>query len=261
MVKWLIAVIVLIALIAGAFYYWFYLPQAAALEQARREASLCLQEVASLHGRISDLQTMLDLLEQSSSALAGQIEEKEQELAATRAAQTELMSELEQEINDGHIQVERLRGQLKVDLIDEILFDSGEAELNPAGTGVLLKVGGVLKKTQGRTIVVQGHTDNVQIVGKLAEEYPTNWELSAARAVNVVRFLQDDVGINPEQLSAAGFAEYRPSAENSTAEGRQQNRRIEIVLAPAPILYTTDAPEATIDSAEDPDSGQEDEAP
>lgn len=236
MIKWLVSLIVLTAGVVGALFYWFYLPQEEALNRARREASDCLQEASALHGRIADLEDMLDQVQQSSAQLASQIEQKENELSSARAAQDELMEELKQEIEDGHIQVERLRGQLKVDLVDEILFDSGEAELNPAGIGVLKKVGTILKKAEGRQIVVHGHTDNVQIVGRLAETFPTNWELSAARAVNVTRFLQDTAGMNPKQLSAAGFSEYQPRADNATAEGRQQNRRIEIVLAPAPIV-------------------------
>jgi chemotaxis protein MotB len=82
-----------------------------------------------------------------------------------------------------------------------------------------------------RPVQVQGHTDDVPISGRLAERFPSNWELSAARAVNVARFLQER-GVDPTLLSATGYSEYRPRAGNDTPEGRQQNRRIEILLGP-----------------------------
>jgi chemotaxis protein MotB len=131
-------------------------------------------------------------------------------------------------------------------MVDEVLFDSGEADLKPEGIAILKKIGGVLKKTEGRTIEVQGHTDNVPIRGALAQRFPTNWELSAARATNVVRFLQDEAGVAPTGLSAAARSEYQPRASNDTEEGRRQNRRIEILLGPegsaSPTLISAAAP-------------------
>jgi len=117
-------------------------------------------------------------------------------------------------------------------MVDEILFDSGESVIKPAGLEVLRRVGTILKKVEGREIEVQGHTDNVPIVGQLAKRYPTNWELSTARATNVARFLQDAAKLEPTLLFAAGFSEYRPRAPNDTEEGRRRNRRIEILLGP-----------------------------
>ena len=106
------------------------------------------------------------------------------------------------------------------------------ATVKPAGAGVLRKVGAILNRAGDRRVIVQGHTDNVPIVGRLGQLYPTNWELSAARAVNVVRFLHEEVGLEPSRLSASALSEYQPKTDNSTEEGRRQNRRIEIVLAP-----------------------------
>ena len=104
----------------------------------------------------------------------------------------------------------------------------------------------VLRKTEGRSIEVQGHTDNVPIRGALAARYPTNWELSAARATNVVRVLQDEGGVDPTVLSAAARSEYRPRASNDTDEGRRQNRRIEILLGPE----GSAGPDRTVGTAE-----------
>lgn len=97
-----------------------------------------------------------------------------------------------------------------MDLIDKIVFDSGEAELNDAGKEVLRQVGETLAKVPDEIIQVTGHTDNKPISRKLAERFPTNWELSVARATNVVRFLQEEVKIPGDRLVAAGMAEYRP---------------------------------------------------
>ena len=131
--------------------------------------------------------------------------------------------------------MERIRDQLRVDLVDEVLFDSGEATLKPAGIAVFGKIGAVLAKATDRRVEVQGHTDNVPITGALAKRFPTNWELSAARATNVVRFLQDQAKLDPRRLTATAHAEFQPKGPNDTDTGRRQNRRIEILLIPIPV--------------------------
>lgn len=117
-------------------------------------------------------------------------------------------------------------------LADKILFPSGEAEITPEGLKVLERVGSVLKNTQSKIIRVEGHTDNEQINTRLKKKYSTNWELSTARATNVVRFLQEKIGIEPGFLQPIGMSEYHPVASNETPDGRSQNRRIEIALLP-----------------------------
>ena len=232
--KWLLralAILALVALVLGAAFLRFYLPLARDLEGARREASLCVQERSALKSRVSDLEAMLAEVREQSESLAGRIEEREARLAEAQSTQDELLARMESEIADGKIQVERLRGQLRVEVVDEILFDSGEATLKPAGREVLERLASVLA-TAGREIRVQGHTDDVPIRGRLAETFATNWELSAARAVGVVRFLHEDAGLDAKLLSASALSEYRPRATNETAEGREKNRRIEILLLP-----------------------------
>src|SRR3990172_3678422 len=118
------------------------------------------------------------------------------------------------------------------EMVDEVLSDSGEATLKPAGVAVMRKVGAILKKSADRRVEVQGHTDNVPIRGALATRFPTNWELSAARSINVVRFLQDQAGLDPKLLYASASSEYRPRDTNDTDKGRRRNRRIEILLVP-----------------------------
>ena len=232
MIRSALVFVLLLAVILGGLYVLLFQPQQKALEGAERDASLRAQEGANLRARVNDLENMLSDLRQTSTELEAAVEEREQELAAMVATQDELLGELEQEIADGQIHIQRLQGMLRVDMVDEILFDSGEATVKRAGQEILARIGEVLKKAEDRQVVVQGHTDNVQIVGRLADRFPTNWELSAARAVNVARFLQEAVGMDPSRLGAAGFSEYRPRADNGTEDGRQLNRRIEILLAP-----------------------------
>ena len=232
--KWLLSLLAIVLIVVAALaasYLLYYLPLTQDLEDARREASLLAQERSTLKSRVSDLEHMLGELRTESAELEARVQEKESQLAELQSMQDELVSELEQEIADGQIQVRRLRGQLRVDMVDEILFDSGEATLKEEGQTVLKKIASVLV-TANRVIQVQGHTDNVPIKGRLAEHFPTNWDLSAARAVNVVRFLQEEAGLDPQSLSATGLSEYRPRATNDTNEGRQKNRRIEILLVP-----------------------------
>jgi chemotaxis protein MotB len=220
------------AIAVAVFYLLLHQPRVKELEEARREASLCVQERAALSGRVSDLESMLDEVRRESAELAEQIRLREERLAQAQSTQDEIVSQLQQEIANGQIQVERLRGQLRVDMVDEILFDSGEAALKPEGKEVLKKLASVLAGSD-RQIRVQGHTDDVPIVGRLAETFPTNWELSAARAVNVVRFLQEGASLDPAVLSASALSQYRPRVPNDGPEGRQKNRRIEILLEPA----------------------------
>jgi len=190
------------------------------------------RELAELQTRAADLEGVREQLQRASGELKQQVAAKEKELAALRSTQDELVEGLKKEIADRQVQVQRIRDQLRVEMVDEILFDSGESTIKAAGLEVLQRVGAILKKVENRRIEVQGHTDNVPIAGALAKRFPTNWELSAARATNVARFLQDTAGIPAPRLSATGFSEYRPRASNDTDDGRRKNRRIEILLGP-----------------------------
>ena len=122
---------------------------------------------------------------------------------------------------------------LKLILVDRILFASGSTEIKPEGKQLLLSIANSLNEDSRHQIIVAGHTDNLPPSHQLSETYPTNWDLSAARASKVVRFLQHVGKIDPARLSVRGYGPYRPVAANTTREGQQNNRRIEIILAPA----------------------------
>jgi len=137
---------------------------------------------------------------------------------------------LKDQIAAQEIEVVEEADKLKVIFVDKILFDSGSAEINEKGKKLLLIMADSLKNDKYHQILVEGHTDNVPLSAALKKRFPSNWELSTARAAAVVRFFQEDAGIKPERLAVRGYSFYRPVAPNATEEGRHQNRRIEIIL-------------------------------
>ena len=139
---------------------------------------------------------------------------------------------LKDQIAAQEIEIVEIDDKLKVIFVDKILFDSGSVDINPRGKELLMIMAGSLKENKDQDIVVEGHTDNVPLSAALRKRFPSNWELSTARAAAVARFFQQAGGIQPERLSARGYSFYRPVASNEIEEGRHQNRRIEIILGP-----------------------------
>ncbi len=140
------------------------------------------------------------------------------------AGDEKLIADLKSKLDakDGDVTEENDR--VSVSLVDEILFKSGDANLAPAGQKVLARVGEVLKTLTDKQILIGGHTDDVPIHTEL---FPSNWELSSARAVTVVRYLSETVGVDPKRLAAAGYSQFHPRSKL-----RPKNRRIEILLTP-----------------------------
>jgi chemotaxis protein MotB len=194
------------------------------------------QQKAALEQDNAALKQQNDAHQQKNTAMQEQVGSLEQEKTALLAASQQrqqqydaLVKDLSKEVEKGQLQVRQYKDMLSVDLAEQIFFDSGRATLKASGKDVLKKVGEALKGYKDKVIRVVGYTDNVPVAKSLQGTYPTNWELSVARATNVVRFLQD-VGVPPERLVASGRGEYDPVASNDTPEGRQKNRRIEIML-------------------------------
>jgi chemotaxis protein MotB len=144
-----------------------------------------------------------------------------------------IATSLKEEIEAEEIELVELEDTLKVVFIDKILFDSGSVEINQKGQKILLVVADSIRANKDQNLLVEGHTDNTPLSPALKERFPSNWELSAARAAAVVRFIQKVGQLQPERLSARGYSYYRPVASNKTKEGRHQNRRIEIILGPS----------------------------
>ena len=119
-----------------------------------------------------------------------------------------------------------------VTILDRILFPSGQATLTPEGERVMEKAVSVLTKMEGRRILIEGHIDNVAISTALSARFPTNWELSTARATEVVKYLISHTQLPAGRLSAVGRADTAPIANNATEEGRRLNRRIKLIVLP-----------------------------
>jgi chemotaxis protein MotB len=149
-----------------------------------------------------------------------------------KATQEALVASLKEQVQKQEVTIKEIREGLSVTLVDKILFDSGKATLKPGGEKILGKIGETLKNIQDKRIRVVGHTDNVLIRQDFRYKFPTNWELSAARAATVVRYFQEKTGLKPDDLEAVGRSFFQPLASNDTKEGRDQNRRVEIIIAP-----------------------------
>lgn len=191
--------------------------------EAEREALTA--KLLELENQAADLSATRDSLE-------ADLAEKDAKLKELQATYDELDLKMKKEIADGDIRLTQSGGRIQVDLIDKILFDSGEAMLSERGQEVLTRLGASLAGIKDKQIQVAGHTDDSPIRDRLKERFASNWELSAARAVNVVRFLSESAKVPASKLMATGHGPHRPIASNSTPRGRARNRRIEILLVP-----------------------------
>ncbi len=181
------------------------------------------------NGRLIEASEGLRLELQQEKLAVRQKVEKISDLEKTRR---EIETSLKEQIAQKDIKIEEIEGRLKVTFVDKILFDSGSVMIKDKGREVLLKLADSFKNYQAQNIIVEGHTDDMKIGQALLPRFPTNWELSTARATAVVRFLQEKGDIAPERLTASGFSFYKPVATNDSEEGRKQNRRIEIIMVP-----------------------------
>ncbi|MFQ5543024.1 MAG: OmpA family protein [Nitrospiria bacterium] len=212
----------------------------AALEKVRR---VHLEEIKNLktilkekNDRTLELQDRLASEEKSKNRLlevkriAQEKEQKLQELQETARTRKALIDKLRSEINEGNVTISQMKGRLSVQIVNKILFPSGSTQITQQGKDVLKKVAKILKTLKKNTIRIEGHTDNVPIGHGLIHKFPSNWELSTARATEVVRHLENEA-VNPENMVAVGMSQYKPITSNDSPEGRQMNRRIEIVLS------------------------------
>jgi chemotaxis protein MotB len=209
-------------------------------------------QIADLEGRIAELektqaelQNQLDaanaelsMYESKTGGLEAALKTTKDELDVLRKQRMQaekrlreyrkLAERLASMVESGKLSVKVRNGKMVIELSNNILFPSGKTDVKDEGQAALTELAGVLKDIGDRSFLVTGHTDNVPISNK---RFDSNWELSTARAVNVVQYLQD-AGVAPTQLAAAGYGEYDPVASNETDEGKALNRRIEIVLMP-----------------------------
>ena len=232
--RWVLPVLALLAGAAASIYLWTRVGAArheadtarAALDAARAERADLAQQLEKAEAAKADLLSL-------KNELSIQVQAKEEELAKLQGTYQELEAKMKEEIAKGDVRLSQSGGRIKVDLVDKILFDVGDASITGQGAGVLSRVGAVLANVQDKKIQVSGHTDDRPISERLRDRYPTNWELAAARASNVVRFLEEEAKVPGRRLVAAAYGPWEPISSNRTESGRARNRRIEIVLTPA----------------------------
>lgn len=206
-----------------------------ALEQAHTQLEQEYGETSKLNAALNaQLEEMGMSAEDSKrrqeelQAMIEQLRTREKQAQERLATFRDMLERFNKMIASGQLRVRIVRNRMVVELAEEILFDSGRADLKSGGKDALEQVAQVLQSIENREFQIAGHTDDVPIKSR---RFPSNWHLSTARAVTVTEHLEKS-GVDRNRLSAAGYAETQPVASNETAEGRAQNRRIEIVLMP-----------------------------
>jgi chemotaxis protein MotB len=223
------------------------------------------KQLADANAKSTGLEQQISTLNENNDALNQEKEALKKASEDSKNQYSSLVNKLQQEVTNGQLQITQYKNMLTVDVAEKIFFASGSATLKATGKSVLKKVADAIAPYQDKLIRVVGYTDNVKLGKALREKFPSNWELSCARAVNVVRFLQDKGNIAPERLIASGRGEFAPIASNDTAEGRQKNRRIEITLLDKnmvdAISPSAQTPEATNAPASAPATPETSESP
>lgn len=189
----------------------------AALSDEQEKSSRILADRGSLRSEVASMKDALADLRLRKKAAEARVQ-----------AFRELVSRFQSLIDSGTLDVKIVDGRMVVVLATDVLFSSGSASLSPDGKEAIAQVAGVLGGIEERQFQVEGHTDDIPI---RTDRYPSNWYLAAARAIGVVEHLTES-GMQPDHVSAAAYGDTRPIAPNKTPEGREQNRRIEIVVVP-----------------------------
>jgi chemotaxis protein MotB len=208
-------------------------------------------ELESLAGKLDDANSRLsvaladDQKEKDQIAdLQKQIADLQQEKVDAAQMAKGLEQEMRNDLESKDVTISKLQGKLTVNILDRVLFNSGEAELQPAGETVMRKIAALLAAHPTLKIHVVGHTDNIPIRPEARSRFASNWELSTARALAAVHFLTEKAGVDPRRVGAVGYGENRPVADNTTPEGRAKNRRIAIIILPDEVAAADTVPAA-----------------
>lgn len=210
-----------------------------------------MAELGSTQDKLSTSQNEIDRIRKSLGNTQAELTASQAEIATLSKIEAEtkrrneiyaqFVNRLKSMIDGGQLTVSIDAGRIVINLPNNVLFDSASANLNAEGQEALTQIGNVLKQFSDRRFQIEGHTDNVPIK---SSRFPSNWELSTARALSVVHLLTE-MGVTPENISAAGFGEFSPRSENETEEGRKLNRRIEIVMLPNLDILSNELPKVT----------------
>jgi chemotaxis protein MotB len=210
---------------------------AARSQQLQKSLDETQKSLDAANAKSASLATQVAAGDSAVQQLSGEIEAQKKANSEAQAAYESMLGKLQEEVSSGHVQVQRMRDGIQVNLAQDILFKSGSATLDTTGKALLKKVAEELKGSTYEVVVI-GHTDNQKIGPSLAKTFPNNWILGGARAVTIVR-LFEDAGVAPQRLLVESAGENRPRADNSTAEGREKNRRIEVRLRPVEVQTAT----------------------
>ena len=195
-----------------------------ALEDANARLNALQNEKGSLEAQLTKLKAEIERLTGESSANAKLVEQAKKRLETFR----KMLERFKSMVESGKLKIKIVDNKMLVEMASAILFPSGKAKLSEEGAEALTEVAGILSTITERNFQVAGHTDNVPIKNR---RFKSNWDLSSARAIAVVKHLVEN-GVPAKNVSGAGYADTQPAASNDAEEGRAQNRRIEIVLQP-----------------------------
>jgi chemotaxis protein MotB len=220
------------------------------LAVSRQEAEDKDRSISALEAEREKLLGEIEDLRDARESLSQDVADREDKIAKLRGTYDALVVDLEAEVAANVLRIEQLTEGLSFRLPQDVLFPAGSADLTPAGVRAVREVASRIQAGSDR-VEVQGHTDDRPIKGALSGRYPTNWELAGARAASVVRVLEQ-AGVGAERLSAVSFGPNRPLVSNDTAEGRAQNRRIEVRIVPVRGAEPLPAGEASRATGETP---------
>ena len=204
----------------------------AAITQLQEELKVAESRIPSLTGEIAKSEGELKELQARVTELRAQKLRFEKTVEQMKSAYNGMVSDLKDQIEKKEVSISQLEQKLTISFLDRVLFEFGKATLTRQGKQTLDKVGKGLRSIEGREIRVIGHADDIPIHPGYRYKFPSNWELSAARAATVVRYFQVEMGLDPKSMEAVGHSFYYPITSNETPEGRAQNRRVEITVAP-----------------------------
>jgi chemotaxis protein MotB len=220
-------------------------------DEAMTEMEKMRASLGNTQGELSTSQSENDRMRKSLGSTQAKLTASQAEIATLSKIEAEtkrrneiyaqFVNRLQSMIDGGKLTVNIDAGRIVINLPNNVLFKTGSANLNPEGQEALTQIGSVLKQFSDRRFQIEGHSDNVPIK---SSRFPSNWELSTARALSVVHLLTE-MGVTPENISAAGFGEFRPRADNETEDGRKLNRRIEIVMLPNLDILSSELPKVT----------------
>jgi chemotaxis protein MotB len=238
---WIIAGILAVLFIAALLFWGTAAGKVRGLKLLRSQLD---DAHASLAGALAENQKNQDQITALQSQVADLQKDKEMAGQMAKGLEDEMRASLESK----DVTISKLQGKLTVNILDRVMFDSGEAILKPDGESVMRKIAAILAEHPELKIHVIGHTDNMPIRSRFA----SNWELSTARALAAVHFLIEKAAVDPHRVGAVGYGEYRPIADNATAEGRARNRRIAITILPDELAAADVLPPVKLAPADSP---------